>query len=287
MVTFASRDAVAAPLSRGDVVRTVEDHYSSREMREVLESVAANGEKLLLFMGRFFQYASAFGVGQTALASQVAARKDLFSCPGEVGVFADASMTVAEGIFSGAIDEFGDREIAGSPSHRALALATLKGMARFLRFDLAELSRRVRAHAPTRNAAQKVSRYYGVNVVIDEASLFRGIGFHLGTEVLGEDENRVLDDFFCTRCPDLMTFLDRNAVEINGVSVPANVWFKRHIVAEADHFATGLRAANLAFEYYSGSETRQELVQWVLEGVQAVASMQREVMRTILQESSG
>jgi hypothetical protein len=276
-------DATAS-LSRGDVVRVVEDHYSSREMREVLDGIAADGEKLLLFMGRFFQYASAFSVGQTALAGQVAARKDLFSSPGDVGVFGDASMAVGGGIFRGAIDEFGDREIPGSPSHRALALATLKGMARFFRYDLARLSDRIRSHVPTQNAIEQVLRCYGVNVVVDEANLFRGIGFHLGTEILGEDENRVLDDFFCTRCPDLMTSLDENVVEIGGVSVPANVWFKRHIVAEADHFAAGLDAANLAFQYYSGPEKQAQLRQWTLEGIREVATLQREVVQAILEE---
>jgi hypothetical protein len=283
MVTIASGPA-AASLNRNDVIRTVEDQYSSREMRDVLESIAADGEKILLFMGRFFQYASAFGVGQTALAGQVAARNDLFKCPGEVGVFADASVTVAAGIFAGAIDEFGDREVAGAHSHRALALATLKGMAGFFQHDVARLSQRIRAHGPTREAIQKVSRCYGVNVVMDEPGLFRGIGFHLGTEILGEDENRVLDDFFCSRCPDLMAFLDRNAVEIDGVSVPANVWFKRHIVAEADHFVAGMRAADLALEYYAGYRTRLELVQWISEGIRMVAAVQRDVMRTMLQD---
>ena len=271
-----------ARLSRNEVVSTALLHYASREMREVLEGIAASGEKLVLFMGRFFQYASAFGVGQTALASQVAARKDLFKFSGEVGVFADASMTVGHGIFSGAIDEFSDREVAGGHSHRALALATLKGMAGFFQCDLTGLSDRVRRHAPTQDAVRQVSRSYGVNVVMDEPDLFRGFGFHLGTEILGEDENRVLDDFFNARCPELMAYLDRNAVEINGVRVPANVWFKRHIVAEAEHFAAGLDAANLALEYYAGSETRAQVKQWMLEGVRAVALVQRGVMQTIL-----
>jgi hypothetical protein len=191
-------------------------------------------------------------------------------------------MTVSSGIFSGAIDEFSDREVAGGHSHRALALATLKGMAGFFRCDLAELSDRVRTHAPIADAVRRVSRSYGVNVVMDEASLFRGIGFHLGTEILGEDENRVLDDFFSARCPELMEYLARNAVEINGAPVPANVWFKRHIVAEAQHFAAGLGAANLALEYYVGGETRAQVKQWMLEGVRAVALVQRGVMRTIL-----
>jgi hypothetical protein len=284
VATLTASIATPARLSRTELVRVVEGEYSSREMREVLCGIAADGEKILLFMGRFFQYASAFSVGQTALAGQVAARKDLFRCPGEVGVFADASMTVGGGIFRGAIDEFGDREIAGSPSHRALALATLKGMARFFEYDLARLSDRIRSHAPTQNAIEKVLRHYGVNVVIDEANLFQGIGFHLGTEILGEDENRILDDFFCTQRADLMASLGQNTVEIGGVSLPANLWFKRHIVAEADHFAAGLDAANLAFDYYSGGETPPRLRQWILEGVRAVATVQRDVVRTILRE---
>ena len=269
-------------VDRAEVVSIVEAHYSSREMRAILERIADDAQALLTFMGRFFQYAAAFSVGQAALASQVAARKDLFKVSGEVGVFADASMSVGRGIFFGAIDEFGDREIGGQHTHRALALATLKGMAAHFDYDLSRLSDRVLSHAPTTEAIAKVSRYYGVNVAIDEARLFRGIGFHLGTEVLGEDENRVFDAFFSSRLPALMASLGRATVRLNNVAVPADVWFKRHIVAEADHFAAGIDSANLAFEHYSGRSSRTQLRHWVAEGIQAVASVQRDVMRTIL-----
>ena len=61
------------------MVRAVEAHYSLREMSALLDGVADSAEALLLFMGRFFQYAAVFSVGQTALASQVASRRRTLS----------------------------------------------------------------------------------------------------------------------------------------------------------------------------------------------------------------
>ena len=109
-------------------------------------------------------------------------------------------------------------------------------------------------------------------------------GFHLGTEVLGEDENRVLDDFFCARCPDLMAFLDTDTWS-RSTAPPFQPTCGSNVISSPRRTISlpGLDAANLAFEYYSGAETRPQLRQWVLEGIQAVATVQREVMRTILQ----
>jgi hypothetical protein len=283
MVNVINRPLSIVKITRAEVCETVERHYQPALFREQLEK-ANDGDLLLRVMGRFFQFSSAFGPGQASLASHVAARKDLFNTSNEVGIFADRSVEVGAGIFFGAIDEFSDRETPGHFSHRVLALATLKGIATFFGFDMETLSKHIRHHAPTNRGIRRVSSSYGVNVVMDDAALFRGIGFHLGTEVLGEDENRVLDSFFCTTRPDIMASLDNAEVEVDGIPVPANIWFRRHIIAEAEHFDAGIDAANQALHYYSGSDSLQEVKQWIFEGVKEVAVLQHETVGAFLND---
>lgn len=284
MVNVISRPLNAAKITRAEVCEIVEHHYKSTLFKQQLEKVATSGDLLLRVMGRFFQFSSAFGPGQASLASHLAARKNLFNTSNEVGIFADRSVEVGAGIFFGAIDEFSDRETPGQFSHRVLALATLKGIATFFGYDLATLSQHVCQHAPTNEGIRGVSRSYGVNTVMDDAALFRGIGFHLGTEVLGEDENRVLDNFFCNTRPDIMAFLDQAEVEVDGTPVPANIWFRRHIVAEAEHFDAGIDATNQALYYYTGPNSLQDVKQWIFEGIQDVATLQHNTVGAFLND---
>jgi hypothetical protein len=284
MVHIISRPTSTLEITTAEVFAVVQQHYNSILFKQQLETAANSSDGLLRVMGRFFQFSSSFGPGQASLASHLAARKDLFNTLDEVGVFADRSVEVAAGIFFGAIDEFSDRATPGQFSHRVLALATLKGIATFFNFNLATLSHHICHHAPTQHGIQQVSRSYGVNTVMDDAALFRSIGFHLGTEVLGEDENRVLDRFFCTVRPDIMEFLDQAAIEVNGIEVPANIWFKRHIIAEAEHFDAGIAAANQALSYYSGTENLQQVKQWMLEGVKAIALLQHDTVGAFLSD---
>jgi hypothetical protein len=282
MVNIINRPLGITEITRAEVCEIVEDHYQSALFRQQLEKAAYSGDLLLRVMGRFFQFSSAFGPGQASLASHIAARKDLFNTSNEVGIFADRSVEVGAGIFFGAIDEFRDRETPGQFSHRVLALATLKGIATFFGYDMQALSEHVRHHAPTKEGMRSVSINYGVNVVMDDAALFRGLGFHLGTEVLGEDENRVLDSFFCTSRSDIMAFLDSVEVEVDGIPVPANIWFRRHIIAEAEHFDAGIEAANQALHYYTGPDNLQTVKQWIFEGVKAVAVLQHNTVGAFL-----
>jgi hypothetical protein len=284
MVNVLDRTSSLVSITQPEVCQMIDSHYSQAQFKQVLERAASNGDALLRVIGRFFQCSAAYGPGQAALAAQISVRKDLFSTRNEVGVFADQSVEVGAGIFFGAIDEFGDRELSQSFSHRILALAMLKGMALFFGADMERLSHDISQHDSTQDIFRHVSQSYGVNALMDEAALFRGIGFHLGTEVLGEAENRVLDEFFQTKRPDVMDFLNQTDVEVNGHRVPANIWFKRHIVAEAEHFDAGIAGANQALLYYAGTADRQQVKQWMLEGVKDVANVQVEMMASILND---
>ncbi|MBD2774232.1 hypothetical protein [Iningainema tapete] len=283
MVNVINRPTNTITIQRSEVCQTIDEQYTSLRFKRLLEE-ATSADALLRLMGRFFQYAAAFGPGQACLASHVAIRKNLFNSPTEIGVFADTSVKIGAGIFFGAIDEFGDREAPEPYTHRDLALATLKGMAQFFGYDMMLLSELIHQHTPTNNAILKVHSSYGLNVVMDEADLFRGIGFHLGTEVLGEDENRILDEFFRTKRPDITEFLEKTEVEIDGKLLPANYWFSRHIVADAEHFDAGIAGANEALHYYAGLENRQQVKNWIIEGVREISVLMSEFMDGVMKD---
>lgn len=280
MVNTLNQPTKTITIARDEVCKTIAEEYTSLTFKNILEK-AINGEELLRIMGRFFQYSAAFAPCQTCLAGYIAVRKDLFNTYNEVGVFADRSVEIGAGMFFGAIDEFGDREVPGAHTHRALALATLKGMAQFYNYDMSELSKSVYEHKPTNDAIYKVHRSGGINIFVDEAHLFRAIGFHLGTEVLGEDENRVLEEFFRTKRPEVTKYLQETKVEIDGTVIPAYYWFSRHIIAEAEHFDAGIQSANQALHYYTGLEDKQQVKRWMLEGVQEIAVQMSEFMARI------
>ena len=282
MVSVLNRTSNLVSITQPEICQVVDAHCTQAQFQQVLEQAATSGDALLRVMGRFFQYSAAFGPGPAALAAQISARKDLFNTRGEVGIFADQSVEVGAGIFFGVIDEFGDRELPQPFTHRALALAMLKGMALFFGTDLQRLSDDIYHHAGTQENCRRVSQGYGVNGLMDEAALFRSIGFHLGTEVLGEAENLVLEKVFKTKLPDVIDFLNQTDVELNGHRVPTNIWVKRHIVAEAEHFDAGILGANNALLYYSGTADLQQVKEWMLEGVKNVAIVQTDMIGSIL-----
>jgi hypothetical protein len=90
------------------------------------------------------------------------------------------------------------------------------------------------------------------------------------------------DSFFCTSRSDIMAFLDSVEVEVDGIPVPANIWFRRHIIAEAEHFDAGIEAANQALHYYTGPDNLQTVKQWIFEGVKAVAVLQHNTVGAFL-----
>ncbi|KYC35994.1 hypothetical protein WA1_40315 [Scytonema hofmannii PCC 7110] len=280
MINTLNQPTTTVIIERAEVCKTIAEEYTSLTFKQLLEE-ATSGEALLRLMGRFFQYSSAFAPCQTCLAGYIAVRKDLFNTSNEVGLFADRSVEIGAGMFFGAIDEFGDREAPEPHTHRALALATLKGMAQFFGYDMLALSKLILQHRPTNDAIRKVHRSGGINMVVDEAHLFRAIGFHLGTEVLGEDENRVLEEFFRTKHPEIVRYLQETEVEIDGKVIPAYYWFSRHIVAEAEHFDAGILSANQALHYYTGLEDKQQIKSWILEGVREIAVQMSEFMEEV------
>jgi hypothetical protein len=242
-------------------------------------------EQLLRAIGRYVQFNAIFGGGVANLAGEVAARQALFRDAAEPNaLLSDRSVEVAAEIFSAAVDEFGSRAAARRHTHRTLAQATLKGAGEFFGCDPPTLERIARSNPATLLAVGRVHEGYGLNRALDDAALFRAMGFHIGSERLADEEFRLLDAFLREEHADLVHHLKNSDVAINGATHPAYLWIQIHTTVEAGHFADAVVSANQALRYYAGNDSARQVKQWVLEGVTRFAEVQMDFMEGLITE---
>jgi hypothetical protein len=239
-------------------------------------------EQLLSVLSRYIHFNSVFGSGVANLAGEIGSRQDLFRDPEEeVAIVADRSVEVAADIFFAAIDEFGDKKQIRRSTHRTLAQATLKAAGAFYGLSPAELDEIAQPFESTQAAMSEVRNGYRVNQAVNESEIFRAIGFHIGSEVLADEEFNVLDKFLRARYPDLVDYLMKTKVVINGSDNIAYRWVQIHTTVEADHFAAAVQSANLALRYYAESQSSICIKSWVLGGFREFAETQTKFMKSL------
>lgn len=266
---MVERDAVESALS---------EQRGNASFERALEE-ARTPERLVRLLANYIYFNATFGAGVANLAGEIGQRKGLFRSPEEpVWFLADRSMEVAADIFSAAIDEFDDRSTAQRDTHRALASATLKGTAQFLGYDASQLSAAGAILGTTLVAVEGVRGGYAVGRAVDEVGLFRGLGFHLGSELLADGEFRLLDTFLRAHWPELQAYLAGSEIAIDGQPHNAYWWVQIHTRVEADHFEHAVRAVNRALALYAGDRSPEAVYAGVLEGVGGFAQVQAAFM---------
>lgn len=242
------------------------------------------GEELLRVVSRYIQFNSIFGSGVANLAGEVGARQELFRDGGEaVAAMADRSVEVAAAIFYAAIDEFGGSQTLHRATHRTLAQATLRATGDFLGCELADFNRLLSPHEATLKAIGRVCAGYGLNRALTEPQLFRAIGFHIGSEALADEEFNLLDRALHDEHAELVDYLKRTKITINGTQNAAYRWIYIHTSVEADHFGAAVVSANLALRYYAGTASKAQVKDWILEGVREFAATQTQFMESLLE----
>jgi hypothetical protein len=238
---------------------------------------------LLRVLGRYIHFNATFGGGVANLAGEIAVRQDLFRDPEEpIDILADCSIEVASNIFAAAVDEFDERSTRYHDTHRTLAKATLKATGAFCGYDTAALNAAVRPDEATLTAIRKVRHGYRVGQRVEEAGLFQGMGFHLGSELLADEEFRILDGYCRASQPELAAFLENTKIEIGGEQHAAYYWIRIHTSVEADHFEFAVQGANLALRCYAGTADRARVKAWILQGFQEFADVQTDFMQSLL-----
>jgi hypothetical protein len=235
------------------------DEAERRVVRALAE--AADGPaSLVRFLGRYASWNGWFGSGVATLAGKIGRCRRMFVDLEEPVVdLGDRSVLVASYFFDAARDEFDDRDTAHRDTHRCLAQALLKGALQHLRpleprlsdprFVNAWLSPPMWLDA----LSVRVAQGYGAGTLDDAATIFRAIGYHLGSEVLADREFSLIDETLRDKHAELVRFLSALEVEIAGQKHLAYQWIRIHSGhgggAEAEHFEWATRGARLAFQY--------------------------------------
>jgi hypothetical protein len=271
--------SVETTTAAADVQAIVGKHRGNRIFEAALENLSVN--HLVRAVSRYIHFNSIFGSGVANLAGEIGARPDLFRDPNEqIEELSDRSVSVAAAVFSAAIDEFGDSALPNRGNHRTLAQATLKGILGYFGFDADAV--RTLLSAVGDSVARSLARVrhgYGLNQSLDERRLFAGIGFHIASELLADEEFRILDASLRVRYPRLVAHLESSMVAINGQRCPGYHWIKVHTTVEAEHCANAWRAAELACKYYAGARPVLEVQAWIVDGFAEFAAVQTEFMQ--------
>lgn len=283
MITDTTDESCVTTLAilTSDLEEMLASHAGNDTLERALRRIS-NGEDLLRMLSAYVYFNSVFGSCVANLAGEIGARQDLFKDPDEpVEFVADRSVEVAALIFFAAIDEFGGSSKSRC-THRSMAQATLKGTGSFFCYKTATINKLTRPNAETLFAIDRVRDGYALNQSVDEEKLFRAIGFHIGSEVLADQEFHILDQFLRARFEDLVHYLETVKITINEVPVPAYCWIQIHTIVEAAHFNAGLSAANLALQLYAGTESQTQIREWIIVGFKEFMSVQLQFLNGLM-----
>jgi hypothetical protein len=269
-------------IEQKDLDQILAMHTGSKFFAEVLEN--ASDEGFVKALTLYVHFNASFGGGVANLAGEIAVRQGLFQDKNEpIAFLRDRSVDVGSKIFFAAVDEFGDRSTSNLANHRTLAKATLKGVAKFFNVDLETLSSYVQSHQTTETLIQKVKDGYGINRTLNHAELFRAIGFHIGSEMLADQEFLLIDACLRKKYPSLIKYLQETKIEVDGAEHDAYAWIRIHTTVEAEHFAAATASANMALQYSATGRTPQSIKENILEGFRNFSFLQTDFMGGLVQ----
>lgn len=267
---------------QADIAPRLAIHKGNRIFSNVLSKIR-NSNDLLRVLGHYIYLNAPFAGGVANLAGEIAVRQNLFIDVTEpVHNLADRATHVAADIFYACIDEFYDRSTPRRGTHRTFAQATLKGLGQYFNVDDTTLNDLIHPTTDLLQDTQRICDGYALNHALDETALFRAIGFHAGSEILADEEFRILDAFLQANYPDTVLYLKNHEVAIGDSARPAYHWVKIHTSVEADHFQFAMQGANDALRYYAGTQPLATVKEQILDGFDQFAEVQTEFMQHLL-----
>ena len=249
---------------------------------------AADGDAILLlrFLGRFISWNAGFGAGVAGLAAKIGRSRSLFLDPDEpLDAIADRSMHVASYFFDAARDEYDDGATPHRDAHRTLAQAVLKGVIQHHAIPHDAAAEALRAPLWQVGLEDRTQLGYGLGSPDELPSIFRAMGFHLGSEVLADQEFSAIDDTLRERRPALVQALLRARVQVADHAHPAWYWIGIHSGhdggVEADHFEWAVQGVREAFRYTRPAD-HAYLREQVLAGYAEFARCHAELFERVL-----
>ena len=229
-------------------------------VRDTIHAAVSEPLATVRFMGRYTSWSGYFGSGVATLAGKVGRCRGMFLSPDQpIIALADRSVLVASYFFDAARAEFDDHDTVHRDTHRCLAQAHLMGLIAFnAQFEkrLANavfINEQLESPLWLKGLHDRVAMGYGAYSPDEKPSVFRAMGYHLGSEVLADQEFSVIDEELRAVSPAMVKYLEATSVRIGGQDHNAYQWLRVHSGhgggAEADHFAWAVQGVSRAFRY--------------------------------------
>jgi hypothetical protein len=259
-------------------------HYDfdacDQKVTSTLREAMATPEGAIRFLFRYAEWNGFFGSGVASLAGKVGRSRGLFMDPkwAHMPQVADRGVKVGAYVFNAARDEFDDRDTEWLDTHRCLAQAMVVGVTEHflpkedeydMMFEMDNGASRdtrlkVLLNVPVwlQGLCDQVAVGYGNGSRDDLPSIFRALGYHMGSEVLAEHEFTEIDRTLRAEYPELVEYLSKRDVVFDEYPHNAYYWISIHSDlgggVEGDHFEDAMRAIRYALKY-TPEEMRDEL----------------------------
>jgi hypothetical protein len=246
-------------ISKSDLNQEVSLDKPARQFQDLLHTFGSNPQKWLAFLSAYTTWNRCFGSAVAGLASRIGQSRDAFADSSETHrLLADRSVLVASYFFDAARDEFDDRDTAHRDTHRCLAQACVKGFIEVNGEKGLSAADALVEPAWLRVIQARVFLGYGVGSPVERPFLFRAMGYHLGSEVLADQEFSLIDSTMRQKMPDTVEKMSHHMVDIGGERHNAYQWLRIHSGhgggVEADHFAWAVKGVTTAFAYVPAEE---------------------------------
>lgn len=230
-------------------------------VRRALAEAMPDPAGFVRFFGRYTSWNGFFGSAVATLAGKLGRCRGLFLDAAQpIQQLADRSVFVASFFFDAARDEFDDRDTVHRDTHRCLAQSTLKGLIDWHASqgvtklqDNTAINALLQEPIWLRALNTQVAQGYGAGTPDDLGAAFYSIGYHLGSELLADQEFSLIDQTLREGAPAMVEFLRQHKVNIAGQDHIAYQWVAIHSGlgggAEADHYLWATRGAKLAFRF--------------------------------------
>lgn len=240
------------------------DFDKSCEMVLATLDKCQNVVEFIRLINRYASWNGVFGSAVASLSGKVGTAQRVFRDEDykwngiHYPALADRSVLVASYMFEAARDEFDDRDFPDCrTTHRCLAQATVVGCLEYLVAN-ETLTSDIAAGLLDRPKWLDFIEHgvlcgYGHSTPDTMDFIFHAMGFHLGSEILADQEFSIFDEFIQSRFPDLHKYLLDTEVVVAGTKFPAYSWMRIHSGhgkhVEADHFESALEGVNLGLGF--------------------------------------
>lgn len=281
-------------IEKSDLTQLVDFDVSKNRVAACVSKALQEGnENALKFFERYASWNGFFGSGVASLAGKIGRSRQLFLDPNEKFLpLADRAVYVASFIFDAARDEFNDSYTAWRDTHRCLAQSMVHAVAGYYfkgKYSSEQemynyLNSLMKSPLWLEAINSRVAVGYGNGSPDTLEFIFRSIGYHLGSELLADQEFSLIDKEIA-KYPEFQQYLKTSTYHVDGMDHSGYNWLHIHSgggnAVEADHFAWAVQGINHAFEY-TNKDLHPMLKKWVLDGFKNFEEDHQEFFKNVM-----